>query len=534
MKIDPIDSRWLKSFIIFIMVITTIPYFLGFQYQGSDFKFSGFLFGVEDGNSYIAKMLTGSYHSWLFRTPYTLYPQSGVLAFLPYILLGKLASPPGLHEQLVVLFQVFRLVSILLCVLATYQFMSLWVHDVKLRRYLLVLAILGGGLGWLDVVGLSSLWSGRLPLEFYSPESFGFLALYGLPHLAAGRAFLLWGFVLFFSTVENNMFPISNIVKAGICWTFVGLMQPLTVVAGWAVLLTFYFIFFMDMCIRKKINIEKENGFLWLKKGILLIIISSPIVLYNYISFTTDPFLRNWTDQNIITSPPLVDYLLAYGVILPFAIVGSLKILKKRNILGFLLVGWLVAFPILAYAPYNLQRRLPEGIWIALLALAGVMIEELKPKWKIGSAILILPGLLVPTIIIAGGISAIIHPSPPIYISKGEANIFQFLQKKEFQGEGVIADYETSNAIPAWAPVKTAIGHGPESIKLSEWLPIINEVFTSDLENKKLQDLIDNNDLHYLIISPLALKNNPMWLSPSSSLFELIDQEGDWRLYRIR
>ena len=39
----------------------------------------GFIFAVEDGNSYIAKMLSGVQGAWLFRTPYTSMQQGGVL-----------------------------------------------------------------------------------------------------------------------------------------------------------------------------------------------------------------------------------------------------------------------------------------------------------------------------------------------------------------------------------------------------------------------------------------------------------------------
>ena len=55
----------------------------GFWLQGSDWRFTGFFIGVEDGNSYIAKMLSGTAGNWIFRTPYTAYPQNGFLAFLP-------------------------------------------------------------------------------------------------------------------------------------------------------------------------------------------------------------------------------------------------------------------------------------------------------------------------------------------------------------------------------------------------------------------------------------------------------------------
>src|SRR3989304_2050406 len=178
------ERRWVLWFGMLVMIATTIPYILGYARQGDAWQFTGFVFGVEDGNSYIAKMLSGSNGAWLFKTPYTTSFQPGVIAFLPYLVLGKLAFAPGLHEQLVVLYHFFRIVSGILAILATYDFISLFLNEIIFRRVGLLLSILGGGLGWIAVlVGSSS-----LPLEFYSPETFGFLSLYGIPHLALARA----------------------------------------------------------------------------------------------------------------------------------------------------------------------------------------------------------------------------------------------------------------------------------------------------------------------------------------------------------
>jgi hypothetical protein len=90
--VKPQEKRWVLIFAIIVMGITSIPYLYGFFRQGSDWYFTGFVFGVEDGNSYIAKMLSGSFGDWLFKTPYTNFQQVGFLAFLPYILLGKISS----------------------------------------------------------------------------------------------------------------------------------------------------------------------------------------------------------------------------------------------------------------------------------------------------------------------------------------------------------------------------------------------------------------------------------------------------------
>ena len=120
--VSNIEYRWVIVYAVTVMLILTLPYVMGYAVEGESWKFTGFAFGVEDGNSYIAKMLSGAAGNWLFFTPYTSFPQNGVLAYLPYILLGKLSSPPGQHIQLVVIFHLFRIIAGILAIIATYDF----------------------------------------------------------------------------------------------------------------------------------------------------------------------------------------------------------------------------------------------------------------------------------------------------------------------------------------------------------------------------------------------------------------------------
>ncbi|HLB64945.1 MAG TPA: hypothetical protein VJJ46_08895, partial [Anaerolineales bacterium] len=177
------ERRWCLLYSAVLVVLTGMPYLLGYFAQSEAWVFSGFVFGVEDGNSYIAKMLSASQGAWLFRTPYTTSDQRGIIAFLPYILLGKLAQGEAIREQLVALFHAFRSAAIFLEVWAVYRFAALFIAEGPWRRWATILATAGGGLGWALVALGQGSWLGSLPLDLHSPESFGFLAIYGLPHL---------------------------------------------------------------------------------------------------------------------------------------------------------------------------------------------------------------------------------------------------------------------------------------------------------------------------------------------------------------
>jgi hypothetical protein len=167
--IDKTDRKWFVMLLLGVIFLTTLPYFVALSNQGDKWVFSGFFMGVEDGNSYLAKMLSGMAGSWLFKTPYTTQAQNGIIAFLPYLLLGKLAHPPAQHIQFIMLFQLFRWVGIFIYLIGVYQFIRIFVAEAKYRFLALLLAAFGGGLGWLlPFFGVTTVF-GTVPLDYYSP-----------------------------------------------------------------------------------------------------------------------------------------------------------------------------------------------------------------------------------------------------------------------------------------------------------------------------------------------------------------------------
>ena len=535
MTVKTEERRWALGFAVVVMVITTLPYLLGFWRQGKDWYFTGFVFGVEDGNSYIAKMLSGSEGAWLFRTPYTAFPQSGFLAFLPYIILGKLTAPPGEHEQLVVLFHLFQWAAGTACILATYDFVAIFIEDKRLRRLGTAVASIGGGLGWLSILGLQSLWAYRLPLEFYSPESFGFLDLYGLPHLALGRAFLLWGLVIFLKHFQDKSKHYRVILTCGILWLVLGLMQPVTVIIAWAILAAFLIVLAIVFYWRKK-HRNQADWSTW-KQGILRLVgiglISSPIVIYTSIKFLTDPFLIQWARQNIILSPPISDYLLAYGLMIPFLVFGLRRLIKDRPVIVYLLIGWSIIFPILAYIPYSLQRRLPEGIWVAITILAiACFTGGISPSLKKLAMIFSL-SFISTFILLVGGSLAVLKPSEPIFRTAAEIKAFDFLSEKVTPGQVVLAAYDTSNALPAWVPGRTLIGHGPESIHLAEIRPEVESFYQSSTSDQERLNLIQQYHINYIFDGP-AEQAIGSWSPDTFASLALIYQEGNWKIYKVK
>lgn len=515
MYIDKSDRKWLMALFAGVILLTTVPYFVAFTHQGNQWVFSGFFLGVDDGNSYLAKMVTGMNGNWLFRTPYTTQMQNGIIAFIPYLLLGKLAHTPGLHIQLIMLFQLFRIVGIGTYILGTYQFMKIFVNNKLTRSIGMIFMVFGGGLGWLfPIFGISQIM-GTIPLEFYSPESFGFLSLYSFPHLAVARGIVFTSLALFISYYEPRS-PVNHSywIRPGILLFIAGIFQPLSSAIGLFLIVLFVV---ANQLIHK---ITKES----IRRNLIILFYTSlsalPVILYNGIAQYVDPYFKGWTDQNIITSPNPVHYFLAF-IIPVFIILLQLSTFKKLVVLPrFLFLAiWVPVFLLLAYIPFNLQRRLPDGIFIALIVFMMSVIENGDKKhtkiWLMAAGILILPSTLL---IVANGILSAIHPFEPIFITKNKAETYLQMSEIVKPRSNILANFQTGNEFPVWAPVSMVMGHGPESIHLKSVRDDVNYFFNPESMDEKRREILKKYEVDYVIQEkhtdrfPVETDNTPCYM----------------------
>lgn len=482
------------------MLITMSPYFWGYSLNKihPNFEnkkvFSGFILGVEDGNSYIAKSLRAAYGEWLFRTPYTDESQKGVIAYIPYILIGKLVSGDAAHEQMIALFHIFRFGSGFIAILATFEFLRCFINHCLLIKIGTLLSTLGGGLGWIFIVlGKPTIFD-SLPLEFYSPEAFGFLSLFTLPHMSLSRALLLWGLIVYIKAfTQNNDKELLCSIKVGIIWLSIALIQPITSLIFGIVLFSHLGICLIHNLVEKKSLIDAV-GDNWVKQFLFIsraALISMPFIIYYIIVFNTDPFLIAWTSQNLILSPHFIHYFLAYGIVFTISLFFLPQLLNKETWKRQLLIAWVIIFPILVYAPIEIQRRMSDGVWVVLVTLSMIAIENhswLYKNMKKIVTFLITVSLPSTFIIFFGSFLALNNYLYPLFIPKYEVSAYRYLAKHATLGDIVVSSYKTGNNLPAWAVVNVFYAHGPESIYFEEKQQQIFTFFNSneiDFDRKK-------------------------------------------------
>ncbi len=535
------ERKWVAGFGLLLMLLTSLSYLIGYAAQGEAWVFTGFVFGVEDGNSYLAKMLSGSTGDWLFRTPYSAFPQRGVPALFAYLLLGKLTGAPAQQVQMVALFHLFRFVAGLLMCFASYDFISLFVKRLDLRRWGMALAVAGGGLGWLLLLtGWGDNWS-DMPLEIYSPETFGFLMVYGLPHLALGRAALLWGLVAYLRTTPTvvdrgapGWYWSRQGALVGLWWLLLSFMQPMSVVIAWTVVGVHIGLLWWQGRQGPAADWGQWSG--WLRRALVAGLVSAPLVLYTVVAFASDPFAQAWTVQNILHSPAPFQYLLAYGVLLPFVWFGARRLLAADRWRGALLVGWLVILPILVYAPVNVQRRLAEGSWPVMLVVAAVGMADLSQRrslWRWARPWLFVVLFPMTVFLLLGGVLVAARPAEPLFRPAAEVAFFEQVRAIVEEDALILTAYETGNALPVWVPARVLIGHGPESIGLEELRPRVVAFYTASTPDAERQALLAEFEIEYVYF---GLHEGTLgdWQPDQSDYLILVLREAGYALYRVQ
>ncbi|HDQ71107.1 MAG TPA: hypothetical protein ENN19_03305 [Chloroflexi bacterium] len=482
------EWRWVLILSAVALAATSVPYLAGWMQSSPDHIFGGCILLVDDCYSYLAKMRLGAEGAWLFRIVHTSEAHEGAFLYTFYLALGKLAVllPIGdLATRLVWGYHGARMMLGLGLLLTVYRFLAAFTARAAVRRLAWLMVAFGGGLGWLLVLLGRSTWWGTPPLDFYLPEGFGLLVLYGFPHLALAQALLLWG-VLFFLRSWGAL-PAEELDRqqdagklarmpprwrrslslprewerlgwgaaAGLAWLLMGLVLPFYVAVGWAVMGAAWWALLV-----------RERRILWQEAtwGVVMVLISSPVPLYSAWVFSTDPVYRAWAAQNQILSPHPLHFLSAYGVALALACFAARDVWRADGP-GWLTVVWVCVAPVLLYLPFNLQRRLIVGAQAPLSLLAAwgaIKLWRGGKRWLLGALI----ATMIPTglILLLGGSAWMLSCPPLVFRDRGEVAALDWLDKRIQPDDVVLTAYDTGNYLPVRVFGRVFLGHGLETV----------------------------------------------------------------------
>jgi hypothetical protein len=118
--------------------------------------------------------------------------------------------------------------------------------------------------------------------------------------------------------------------------------------------------------------------------ALLAALVTSPSVLYMAWLYLSEPVFRARADTETLT-PGLDRYLLGYGVLIPLAITGAVRLLRSEEReptpLRFLPPAWAIGGMAAAYLPFAFQRKMVMGVHLPIALLAGLGLALLC-RWR--------------------------------------------------------------------------------------------------------------------------------------------------------
>jgi hypothetical protein len=451
--------RWPLVVSLLILALSSAPILAGYAAQTPSQRFVGIFSDRMDYAVHMAMMHYGAQGGWDYQFRFTTEPQTVTYLKTIYVILGHFAGWTGF--PLDIFFQVARLVFGLLACLSIYYLMTRIFTTKSQIRLAFILAILGAGLGWIQMPFGLIPDPNISPIDFWLIDAYVFFNMATLPHLSIVIAAMAFTVALFLNHLQRPRW--LNIALIAVCAIFVQFVNPIAFIivdAALAGVVAF-------SCWQKR----RLDWTLVLSLGFLAII-QIPLMGYSFTLMTRDPAWAEFNRQNITLSPPPIYLLFGFGLFWPFALFGTIKALRQQNPN----LGWAIAWTVfaigMAYLPIAIQRRFLLAITIPLAVLATPAILEFSgwlhrrsPLSELTGATVIVALTIISSLSMIGASSMDMFQRPATSFEPAAlVQAVDWLGQHGTPNDVVLAAEPTAQLIAIRTPLRLYFGHPMETL----------------------------------------------------------------------
>ena len=537
------DWTWALMVAVTTVVLSSIPYLIGYLTQTSESVFVGAVYDCQDYYSHLAKMQQGMRGEWRYQILFTPEQHQGAFINLFYLALGRLSGALSLPPTAV--YHLARPLCAISLLLVAYGFIAHFVPDRETRKFAYLLACFSSGLGWLILLATGSFTlRGITPVDFWLIEMYTFFTVVTFPHTCLAQAVHLLAFLWMVQMLRGEATWRAWLAAVG-AEGVLAIIHPYSLLPLQASLGLYW------LYLQLRRSGDAGQRLLWL---IGFGALPLPLVAYSYQAISSDPVLSAWQTQSYTLSPPPIHYLLGYGLILLLALWGSLRILREKRESAVPLMLWPLIVAPLLYTPllFNLQRRMIEGIHVPLSILAAVGLKQgflpalqrlplatwvarlgyprHRLGWLVGRGTLALTTpstwylLISLSMAAAGGVG-------DLHYSKSEVTAVAWLGDHTSPEETVLSSYAIGGYIPAWTGHRVFWGHWAESIHLHEKQRQV-EGFYSDAETFERRTFLSRYGIEYVFHGPRERELGDF--NPAAAPYlKLVFQAGEVMIYQV-
>lgn len=432
-----------------LVIIISFLYTYALIQQTPDEKFMGTLSkNYKDTNGYLSWPSQAAEGHILLECKYLGYTETRLFFHLLWFTMGAVSRITGL--SMVSVYHIELLLVAFLIVFIVYNFISIFLKELKWRLLCLFIIFFTSGFGWVFRIF-------NIPFktaDIYSVEMTVFAALCYEMIIPAAILLIVLSFSFLLSSIRNN-----TGYKTSILTGLVGLCLGATHTDELIMTYCVAFIFFIYLIVTKNQLYKKpvklfENFF-------IMFLFSIPIVIFNGIILSKEPSYAKYLISGMaLGQPSPLCVLPSLGLPVFLAFIAIFFIIKKNDAkMSFCIIWMLTVFAII-FIPYGklaitFQNHAMVGMYIPVSILSVYTLRELAihyKKVKLYRLILIITLILgLPTNIIHNyyeeGLKIAKERRMFYYIPTPYLESFNWLKQHTNREDVIFASQETSNLI---------------------------------------------------------------------------------------
>ncbi len=497
-------------FSLILVLLSSLPYIVGYRAQTDEMIFSGAVFNRLDVDVYLASMQAGAAGDWTYHLRFTSEPHQGVYAKLTYVVLGHVAR--WFQLPIPVAYHVFRLLFGLLASLAVYALMAQIFADLFWRRLAFVWALIGSGGGWLQLLFGWLPQPDISPMDFWLNDPYPYFGMLVVPHFSLTTALLAGMLALFLSHLRQPAgWKVAAIAAFGVLTQLVQSYAPLLADLGMA-----------GAALAVMLQVRRIDWKVITALGVVALS-QIPLLVYGVRAFLFDPFWSEFARHNINLSPPPVYYLWGFAFLWLPALVGLWVVFASCLARGALAQGarsarvstslaparsarreeavalsgaqrcqdaglaaafWLIGVLILAYLPWGLQRRFTHALMLPLtiLAVTGLLVWEGRSKPMARRTAMLLVGLsAISSLYLTFGLGLYVAGQPAdLFDPAPLVEAVDWLSEHATSDDVVLSAPRSGQLLAARGGVVAYIGHPMEMLFYEQKAPLVTAFYRGE------------------------------------------------------
>ncbi len=413
--------------------------------------------------------------------------------------------------------EIFRIILIPIFLFVLFKIINLFLSASDFKKkvcYLYSLILSGLGYIFFPFILLQNLTPDfkKNPLDLWAYEANNFMTLRYYPHAIASTFLILLIFYFFYQAIEEKGYKKS--ILAGVLALFLFSFHPFHVPLIYVIPLVYILVLFF---------LEKKFNFNWLKKYLLLVLMSLPSVIYYFylLIFNKNILLKALQNDCLMPSPFLFVISFSPAIFLAFYYIFLIIKKKQYSHANIFLIVWFLTNIILVYGPYNIQRRLLEGFIVPLSILSFYTLNLIAKKLRetgiffkivliISAAFFLsLSNLFIYTQefkFLKKALAGEGRHAHMVYVSDQIKEGLDWYEKKADEQDIILSSYKIGNIIPALTGKKVYLGHPIETVGFMAKKKAMENFFASDYFDREERVFLRENKITYIFYSDFEKK----------------------------